>query len=180
MKKVYFAGTFTLKEASSLLLADRLRDDYRALLLGDPHKMINYQPHLLLRIEESFFHYVGPFYCEEAVNGDFSSTDCEIVVRQEYKQVMEADLVVCVFDTWPSVGTVVELEWAIQLNKRIIIIYEIEETEYTLPTGLWFAIQDAMQRAANVIIRNYKERSEVISIIKNELRRLDGDTYSPK
>lgn len=171
MEKVYFAGTFDIKDDVSLLLSDRLENDYRALLLGNSHEMINYQPDLLLKIEEQYFHYIGPFYCEKAVNGDFTSVDCEVVVRQEYRQVMDADLVVCVFDTWPSVGTVVELEWAIQLKKRIIIVYEIEETEYTLPTGLWFVIQDAIQRCDNVVIRNYKEKNEVVSIVKNELTK---------
>lgn len=126
--------------------------------------MVNYSPETILRTSTGCtLQYVGPFYCEEAAPGDYTSTNCEVVVRQEYRQVTKSDVVVIVFTDWPSIGTTVELEWAIQQNKQIIILYEVckNASEYTLPSGLWFAIQDAIQRSKKLTVQPFNEYAEI-------------------
>ena len=144
MKKIYFAGKFNLMK-EKLPLSDRLVNDYRSKLLGDSKKLTYACENLLL--ENFNVIYNGCFYCEQASNGDYTSTDCETVVTEETKQVLSSDIVCCVFDENFSVGTVVELIDAVNSQKRVAIFYKNESTDYSIKSEYWFAITRAIQIA---------------------------------
>lgn len=140
MKKVYFTGKFNLNKDKTLELSERLKNDYRALLLGDSKLMTKTIKDL--KLNENII-YSGPFYCEEASNGDFTSTDCNVVLNSKYDYVKNCDLFVVVFDQRFSVGSVVELDWALQLDKEIIILNQEEDSNYTIKSDYWFSICNA-------------------------------------
>ena len=129
----------------NLSLSDRLVNDYRSKILGDSKKLTYYNSNLTLKNYNIIYN--GCFYCEQASNGDFTSTDCETVVTEETKQVLSADIVCCVFDKDFSVGTVVELMDAVKNKKRIAIFYKNEATNYVIKSEYWFAITRACQIA---------------------------------
>lgn len=74
------------------------------------------------------YRYGGPFYCEQASQGVFTSTDRVVVPTAERSFVENCDAYVAVFGDSFSVGTVVELGWAIELNKSIAVL--------VLPAGI--------------------------------------------
>lgn len=164
MQKVYFAGKFNLIKNKSLPLSQRLQNDYRAKILCSSEKLSVYQTDLFISKKTI---YSGPFYCEQASNGNFTSTDCNVVVDSEFKAVNECDIYFAVFDEDFSVGTVVELGWAIQSQKNIIIFYKEENSNYNIKSDYWFAICDALKRAKNINVYKYKNIDEVIDFVKN-------------
>ena len=121
MKSIFCGGKFKLKEDKSLKLEERIKEDYRAYLLKDPKKFLYSHTGSIILDK---YKYNGTFYCEKASNGDYTSTDCNTVLKEEYKALSESDIFLCVFDDTFSVGTVVELNWAVNLNKEIIICFK--------------------------------------------------------
>ncbi|MBQ3408484.1 MAG: hypothetical protein IJH12_04695 [Clostridia bacterium] len=163
MKKVYFAGKFNLIKNKKLSLDKRLVNDFRAIILGDSKKLTFADKNT--KLNEKYI-YKGPFYCEQASNGDFTSTDCNVVLNSEYKAVSESDIYFAVFDENFSVGTIVELGWAIDLNKQIIIFYKEEASNYQIKSEYWFAIADAMNRSNRIKVCKFNNIKEVISEIR--------------
>lgn len=163
MKKIYFAGKFNLIKDKKLSLEKRLVNDFRAQILGNSKKLTYADENT--KLNENYI-YKGPFYCEQASNGDFTSTDCNVVLNSEYKAVSESDIYFAVFDENFSVGTIVELGWAIDLNKQIIIFYKEEASNYQIKSEYWFAIADAMKRSNKIKVYKFNNIKEVISEIK--------------
>lgn len=113
MKKIYFAGNFNKIKNEELSLEKMLANDYRSRLLGSSKLLTHYQKNFIV---DNKFIYSGPFYCEQASNGDYISTDCNVVIDAEYEAINKADKLVVVFNDNFSVGTVVELGWALNLD----------------------------------------------------------------
>ncbi len=166
MKKIYFAGKFNLLKDKTLSLAERLVNDYRSKLLGSPSMLTLAKKDLYLNHNYQF---LGPFYCEEASNGNFTSTDCNVVLNSEQDYVENCDVFLCVFGEDFSVGSVVELGWALNLNKEIIIIYKEEASNYQIKSEYWFAIADALKRSKNVKIYSYLNENEIVNIINEKV-----------
>lgn len=165
MKKVYFGGKFNLNK-EKVLLEEALVNDYRSELLGDSKLMCRYQETLMINKD---YQYLGPFYCEQASKGDFTSTDCNVVLSSEFEAVKKCDIFVCVFGENFSVGSVVELGWALNLNKEIIILYKEEESKYQIKSEYWFAIADALSRSNNIKVFKYDENNNIVLLLKNIL-----------
>lgn len=162
MKNVYFAGKFSLSKDSSLPLSLRLKEDYRAKLLGNPEKLVIPKK---LTILNGKYHYTGPFYCEQASTGVYTSTDCNVVLEEERKEVLGCDVYVAVFGEDFSVGTIVELEWALEAQKEIIILYKKQKSSYSICSEYWFAIADAAARGNAVTIRAYDQEEEIFHLL---------------
>ena len=166
MKSIFCGGKFKLKEDKSLSLADRIKDDYRSHLLKDPNKFLYAHSGSIILDE---FKYNGTFYCEKASNGDYTSTDCNSVLNEEYKALSNSDIFLCVFDDTFSVGTVVELNWAVNLNKEIIICFQKNKNSpYSVKSEYWFAIVDALNRTKNVRIFSFDTNDELLDLILNK------------
>lgn len=163
MKKIYCAGKFNLKKDKFLSLSDRLVNDFRAILLGDSKKLTNANSELYLSDK---YHYIGPFYCEQASNGDFTSTDCNTVLNAEYNYVVNCDVYLALFDENFSVGTIVELGWAILMDKEIVILYKEEDSKYQIKSEYWFAICDALKRSNKILVRSFNNMDEAILKIR--------------
>lgn len=163
MKSIYFAGKFNKKGGSDKSLSERLVDDYRSIILGSSKKLTYASDNLVI---DNKFIYNGPFYCEQASNGDFSSTDCNVVLDSEYKSVKNSDIYFALFDDNFSVGTIVELDWAIAMDKEVVIYYKEEESEHDIKSEYWFAILNALKRSNKVKVKSFKRIEEVISDIK--------------
>ena len=166
MKSIFCGGKFKLKEDKSLSLAERIKEDYRAHLLKDPNKFLYAHTGSIILDK---YKYNGTFYCEKASNGDYTSTDCNAVLNEEYKALSESDIFLCVFDDTFSVGTVVELNWAVNLNKEIIICFQKkEDSPYSVKSEYWFAIVDALNRTKNVKIFSFSNNEELLDLILNK------------
>jgi hypothetical protein len=149
-------------------LSERLRDDFRAKLLGGAERMVFAREGVLI---EDGFCYAGPFYCEAASSGEYSSTDCRAVLSAERRACSGADIFVAVFGESFSPGTVVELEWAIELNKDIIILYRECESRYSIGTEYWFPIADAIERAGGAILAlPYRDEGEIADILRQKIK----------
>ena len=144
MKRIYFAGKFNIIKNDNLPLEERLIHDFRSKILGSSKKLIYADDNLIL---DNGYIYSGPFYCEQASNGDFTSTDCNVVLNSEYKAVSKCDIYFVLFDRKFSVGSIVELGWALEMNKDIVIFYEEEESEHDIKSEYWFAIANALSRS---------------------------------
>lgn len=174
MKKIYFAGKFKLNKDKSIPLSQRLEQDFRARVLEDSKKLTYANDHLKLN---NGYIYNGPFYCEQASNGDFTSTDCNVVLNAEHEAVKNSDIYFALFDQKFSVGTIVELGWAIEMNKEIIIFYEEEDSAYDIKSEYWFAIANALSRSNKVKVFKFQDINEVVNLIKegeifNEIQRV--------
>ena len=167
MKKVYLARKFNLKNNNNLQLSERLSNDFRAILLGDAQRLVFAQDNI--KINDKYI-YNGPFYCGKASNGDYTSKDCNVVLEKEYDAVIDSDIFIAIFGEDFSVGTIVELDWAITENKKIVIIYQEEDSEYTMKSDGWFAIANAIKRGRNVKVYKFKEEKEIINLIREVLR----------
>ncbi|MBQ4510410.1 MAG: hypothetical protein II984_06765 [Clostridia bacterium] len=174
MKKIYFAGKFNLIK-KNIPLSDRLISDYRSKLLGDSKKLTYHSNNLALKDYNIIYN--GCFYCEQASNGDYTSTDCETVVTEEIKQVLSSDIVCCIFDSNFSVGTVVELIEAAKAKKRIAIFYKNESSSYDIKSEYWFAITRACQIAKenNSVIEIFSYDNSVENILNNWLERIEKE-----
>ena len=169
MKKIYFAGKFNKIKACHISLEQALVNDFRAQLLGGSKLLTHFKDNLIV---DNKFHYVGPFYCEQASNGNFTSTDCNEVLNAEYKFVQESDILVVVLGESFSVGSIVELGWALETNKKIILLYQEEDSEYSIKSEYWFAIADAIKRGKDITILKYKTYSEITPLIKKTLEEV--------
>lgn len=163
MEKVYFAGKFNLLKDKTKPLHERLVNDYRSLILSSSKKLTYADENL--KLDDKYI-YKGPFYCEQASNGDFTSTDCNVVLNAEYDAVEDSDVYFALFDENFSVGTIVELGWAIDMNKKIIIFYKEEDSNYQIKSEYWFAIADAMKRSKKVKVYKFNNIKEVVNKIK--------------
>jgi len=163
MKKIYFAGKFNLDKNKNKSLAQRLINDYRSKILEDSEKLTYTTDKLML---SNGYMYSCPFYCEKASNGDFTSTDCNTVLNAEYEAVNKSDIFVSLFDQNFSVGTIVELDWAINMNKDIVIFYQEEESKYDIKSEYWFAIANALQRSNKVKVHKFNDINKVVEMIK--------------
>lgn len=167
MKRIYFAGKFNLIKDNNLSLEKRLVNDFRSKILGDAEKLT--YAALNLKLDNGNI-YSGPFYCEQASNGDFTSTDCNVVLESEYDAVSKCDVYFVVFDQKFSVGSIVELGWAIEMNKEIIIFYEEEESQYEIKSEYWFAIANAISKSKKVKVFKFNDINNVVNeIIKGEI-----------
>lgn len=165
MKKIYFAGKFNLDKNKEKSLEQRLTNDYRTKILDDSKKLTYANDNLKL---SNGYIYNGPFYCEKASNGDFTSTDCNEVLNSEYEAVNKSDIYLAVFDESFSVGTVVELGWAIAMNKQIVIFYkEEEESKYDIKSEYWFAIANALKRSKKVKVYKYNDINKIVEMVKD-------------
>ena len=163
MKKIYFAGKFNLLKDNNLTLEEKLVNDFRSKILGDSKKLTYADENLKLG---NGYVYSGPFYCEKASNGDFTSTDCNTVLNSEYEAVNNSDIFFALFDQNFSVGTIVELDWAINMDKEIIIFYQEEESKYDIKSEYWFAIANALQRSKKVKVHKFNDINKVVEMIK--------------
>ena len=166
MKKIYFAGKFKLDSDTGLSLGERLRDDFRARLLGSGERLAIANEGVMLTADVC---YAGPFYCEAASSGEHTSTDCMAVLSAERRAVLECDSYVAVFGESFSVGTVVELGWAIEADKEIYILYKEEKSRYSIASEYWFAIADAKSRGRDVRIFSYSSEEEIVTITEREI-----------
>jgi nucleoside 2-deoxyribosyltransferase len=163
MKKVYFAGKFNLIKDKKLSLHKRLVNDFRAKILEDSMRLTYASSDLYINDK---YQYTGPFYCEQASNGDFTSTDCNVVLNSEYESVSNCDIYLALFDENFSVGTVVELGWAVKMDKEIVIFYKEEDSNYDIKSEYWFAIADALKRGKKVKVYKFNNIDTVINQIK--------------
>jgi nucleoside 2-deoxyribosyltransferase len=163
MKKVYFAGKFNLIKDKKLPLHKRLVNDFRAKILEDSMRLTYASSDLYINDK---YQYTGPFYCEQASNGDFTSTDCNVVLNSEYESVSNCDIYLALFDENFSVGTVVELGWAVKMDKEIVIFYKEEDSNYDIKSEYWFAIADALKRGKKVKVYKFNNIDTVINQIK--------------
>lgn len=166
MKKIYCAGKFNMIKDSNLKLEEKLVNDFRSKLLGSSKLLTLAQNNLKLNEK---YEYSGPFYCEQASNGDFTSVDCNVVLKAEKEAVSSCDIYLAVFGEKFSVGTIVELGWALDMNKRIIILYQEEDSNYQIKSEYWFAIADAIKRSKKIDTYKYKEEKEIVNIIKRKV-----------
>ena len=93
MKKIYFAGKFNKIKNPEISLEKSLVNDFRSQLLGGSKLLTHYQDNLIVNNK---FQYLGPFYCEQASNGDYTSTDCDVVINSEYDAIKNSDMFVVV------------------------------------------------------------------------------------
>ncbi len=166
MKKIYFAGKFNKKHDNNLLLSEQLKNDYRSKLLNSSKLLTT--PTQNLKLSPNII-YQGPFYCEEASLGNFTSSDCYVILTAEQKAIKEADTLLVVFDKNFSVGSIVELSWALEYNKEIIIFYKEEEGTYQIKSDYWFAILNAKLKNPHTQIIPYQRNKELIPLIKKYL-----------
>ena len=165
MKNVFFAGKFLLQGGDPCPLEQRLAGDYRSLLLGDPAKIVRATDTLWVNPD---VHYGGTFYCEQASDGQYSSTDCMVVNQAEFDAVCRCDCVVAVLDQSFSCGTVVEIEWALQHGVPIIIFYRTDALRpYRYKSEYWFVIADAVRRDARTKVFTFTHLSEVVERLSN-------------
>ena len=87
MKKIYFGGKFNLIKNKNLLLNEKLEKDYRSILLGDSNLLTLANNNVKLKNYPIL--YKGPFYCEQASNGDYTSNSCEVVVTEELAEILQ-------------------------------------------------------------------------------------------
>jgi len=163
MKRIYFAGKFNIIKNDNLPLEERLIHDFRSKILGSSKKLIYADDNLIL---DNGYIYSGPFYCEQASNGDFTSTDCNVVLNSEYKAVSKCDIYFVLFDQKFSVGSIVELGWALEMNKDIVIFYEEEESEHDIKSEYWFAIANALSRSKKVEVFKFNDLNQVVDKIE--------------
>lgn len=167
MKKIYFAGKFNLIKNNALSLEERLINDFRSKILGSSKKLTYADKNLKL---DNGYIYSGPFYCEQASNGDFTSTDCNVVLKAEYEAVSKCDVYFVLFNQNFSVGSIVELDWALEMNKNIVIFYEEEESEYDIKSEYWFAIANALLKSKKVKVFKFNDINKVVDeIVKGEI-----------
>jgi len=166
MKKVYMSGKFNKTAEENVSLAHRLRKDYRSMLLGDATRLTYAADDVKLNDK---YLYSGPFYCEQASNGEFTSTDCRVVVGAEYAAVNNCDVYIAVFDENDSPGTVVELGWALNAGKDIYILYKPSDSKYSIQSNHWFPITDAQIRDNRTHVFAYDDMDEMLNIIKNKI-----------
>ena len=165
MKNVFFGGKFSLQDGPDLPLAQRLAGDYRSLLLGDPARIVQATDAWWVN---DHIHYGGTFYCEQASDGQFSSTDCMVVNEAEYRAVMGCDCLVAVLDQSFSCGTVVEIEWALAHGVPIVIFYRPERTRpYQYKSEYWFVIADAVRRDARTKVYAFADIAEVVRCLQS-------------
>lgn len=163
MKRIYFGGKFNIIKDKSLSLEKRLVNDFRSKILGNAKRLTYYDDNVKL---DNGYIYNGPFYCEQASNGDFTSTDCNVVLNSEYEAVLSSDIYFVLFDQKFSVGSIVELDWAISMNKNIIIFYEEEDSNYNIKSEYWFAIANALKKSNKVKVFKFNDINKVIDEIK--------------
>jgi len=168
MKKVYFAGKFNKSPDFEKDMVKGLKNDFRAILLGDAAKMVYADDNVKIN---SQYNYVGPFWCERAPDGTVSATDCDTVISGESREVSICDMFVVVFDEGFAPGAIVELGWALNHNKEIYILYKIQDSVHQIKSEHWFAIADAMRRDKNVRVFPYNNSNEVLPIINNILTK---------
>lgn len=171
MNKIYFAGKFSLLPKGKNL-SQRLINDFRSILLGDSKKLTFADESTIL--QNYPVQYSGPFYCEQASNGDYTSTDCEVVVTKETKAIMDSDIFCCIFDLDFSVGSVVELIDAAHAKKRIAIFYKNESSNYTIKSEYWFAICRAMEisKTNGTVVETFCYDNNVFPVLYNWLTNL--------
>lgn len=172
MKKIYFGGKFNLIKNKNLLLNEKLEKDYRSILLGDSNLLTLANNNVKLKNYPIL--YKGPFYCEQASNGDYTSNSCEVVVTEELKSIVDSDIFVCIFDFNFSVGTITELIEAAHNKKRIVVFYKNESNDYDIKSEYWFAITRAKQICENnntkIEIFNYYD--DYLPLLNNYLINL--------
>lgn len=169
MKKIYFSGKFNRIKNKDISLEQSLVHDYRSKILGSTKLLSTY--HENLNIDNRFI-YAGPFYCEQASNGEYTSTDCTTVLNAELKAVKNCDIFFAVFDENFSVGTIVELEWALMYNKEIVILYKEEASSYQIKSEYWFAIADALRQKLNTKVISYPATEDMLALSKSVLEEI--------
>ena len=171
MKKIYFAGKFKFNSKTGEL-SERLTDDYRSILLGSSLKLTYPSKNALL--QNYPIHYCGPFYFEQASNGNFTSTDCLTVMKEEMETIQNSEIFCCVFDLNFSVGGVVELIEAAHMKKRIVVFYKNESNNYTIKSDYWFAICKAKDicEKNNTIFESFDYNEELLPVIYNWFNNL--------
>lgn len=167
MKKIYFSGKFNRLKQKGLTLEQSLAKDYRAQLLGSPTLLTKAQKSLTV---DNRFIYTGPFYCEQASNGEYTSTDCSVVLNEELKAVQNSDVFIAVFDKSFSVGTIVELEWALSQNKDVVILYRPQNSVYQIKSEYWFAIADALRQNPDIKIHSFQTSKQMMKIMLKILK----------
>lgn len=173
-KNVYIASKFNKVQGSSL--KEQLAVDLHTKIVQNFNRAYDIVNAVRNGLPLGFgYSYVGPFYCEEASNGVYTSTSCKDVVNKEIQAVSQADKFIVYFDSKYSCGSVVELIYAAMTygeDKSIDIIYETEpNNDYELKSEHWFAIQSALQLTkAKISIEAVNNEDEALEYILNILK----------
>ena len=93
-----------------------------------------------------------------------------MVLKAEYEAVSKCDIYFVLFDQKFSVGSIVVLDWALEMNKNIIIFYEEEDSEHEIKSEYWFAIANALAKSKKIKVFKFNDIENVVNkIIKGEI-----------
>lgn len=132
MEKLYCGGQFRFDPRDHDFL-EKAGEDYRALLLGNAHHLLNRSQ--TVRISDSLS-YIGPFYYETETMADAD------IVQVEMRMVEACTLACFLLDDGLCPGTISEMIYAATLHKNILIVYvrHESETESSLRSPCWYPI----------------------------------------
>ena len=130
MEYVYCGGRFDF----DYLDADfekKAEEDYRAILLNDVSKLLRNSGTVIL---SSRMAYIGPYYFESDGMLDRD------IVEVEKRQIERCTIAVFLLDNSPCPGTIAEMVYAAELQKRVRIFYvrNENETESALRSLFWY------------------------------------------
>lgn len=132
--KLYCGGRFYFDYQKERYI-NQASEDYRAILLGDVHKLLYPQEECLIKEDVV---YLGPFYFES------ENQNANGIIAAEMQMLAQCTDAIFILDKADCPGTIAELIYASSLRKRIHIYYvrlsDTEETESELYTPNWYPI----------------------------------------
>ena len=129
MEYLYCGGRFDFDYRDADFEEKAVRD-YRAILLNDVNKLLRNSDTVIL---SGHLAYIGPYYFE--TDGMLDRD----IVEVEKRQIERCTIAVFLLDNSPCPGTIAEMVYAAELQKRILIFYvrNENETESALRSLLW-------------------------------------------
>lgn len=155
IKRVYIAAKFNK--------GNNFKDDFRSELVDIT--VYNEESYIKDSNGNIKYNYVGPFYCEQASNGDVTSTACNDIVKCENDAIEKCDEFIVYFDEHCSPGSITEIVLASLLNKKITIFFKETNSKYNIKSENWYPITFAMLKADKVSIKPIKSEKEIIDYV---------------
>lgn len=130
MEYLYCGGRFDFDYRDADFEEKAVRD-YRAILLNDVNKLLRNSDTVIL---SGHLAYIGPYYFE--TDGMLDRD----IVEVEKRQIERCTIAVFLLDNSPCPGTIAEMVYAAELQKRVLIFYvrNENETESALRSLFWY------------------------------------------
>lgn len=168
MIKIFYSSPYQVKhkDINETNALEMLKDDIRSKIIGDVKGFVYGSDGVILKNNPQVL-YLGGFYYEQTKFENTKYGECENTVKNELKQIEEADIVLISLLQYSAIATITELLYASFKNKKIVVFCSKDITQFKTEYEYWFPLITCMSICNDITIKYINKEEDIIDYINN-------------